>query len=113
VADTYNALADQGATWKRTITWKDNAGAAINLTGFTARMELKRNKSDEQEVLTLTSTSGIVLGGAAGTIAITITADQAIELSGEYFYDLRLVNGSEVTYLMQGVINFDAPKVTT
>lgn len=113
MADVYNALADQGATWKRTITWQDSAGAAINLTGFTARMELKRAKDDAAEVLALTNSSGIVLGGTAGTIAITITATQAATLSGQYYYDLKLVNGSEVTYLMQGTITFDAPKVTT
>lgn len=108
----YNPQAQQGATWTRTITWRDSAGTAINLTGYTARMMLKRGYKDTVAALSLTNSSGITLGGAAGTIVITITAAQSALLSGQYVYDLELVNGAVVTRLIEGVITF-SPEVTT
>jgi hypothetical protein len=44
-----------------------------------------------------------VLGGAAGTIVVTIAATVTAALpSGEARYDLELVNGAVVTRLIEG-----------
>jgi len=108
---TYNPAAQQGATWTRLITWTDANGSPINLTGYTARMMLKRGYKDSAAALSLNNAAGIVLGGSAGTIAITITAAQAALLEGAYVYDLEVVNGAVVTRLMEGVITF-TPEVS-
>jgi len=107
----YNPTGQQGATFTRLITWTDNAGDAVNITGYTARMMLKRDYSDPVSVLSLTSSAGLTLGGAAGTILITMTAAQTADLNGAYLYDLELVNGSVVTRLLEGTITF-TPEVT-
>ena len=104
-AGIYNIVADQGATFTRQLTWKDTAGSAVNLTGYTARMQL-RSAVDATGAAVLELTTGnnrIVLGGTAGTINLTVaaTAMAAVE-ADTYVYDLELVDGSVVTRLVQG-----------
>lgn len=70
----YNPTGQQGATFTRLITLTDNAGAAVNITGYTARMMLKRDYNSPIAVLSLTSSNGLTITGAAGTVLITMTA---------------------------------------
>lgn len=113
MADTLDLSIDQGATFSRRLTWKDSNNTAINLTGYTARMALKKDKFQSAADLSLTTeNSGITLGGIAGTIDLLITAAQTADLDASYFYDLELVNGSTVVRLVQGTITVD-PEVTT
>ena len=104
-AGIYNIIADQGSTFTRQLTWEDSAGSAINLTGYTARMDV-RTSIDAAGAATLSLTPGngrIVLGGTAGTIALSAegTATAAVA-AGDYVYDLELVSGSTITRLVQG-----------
>ena len=41
-AGIYNATIDQGATWSVTVTYTDSNGAPINLTGYTAAMQVRQ-----------------------------------------------------------------------
>lgn len=103
-AGLYDITIEQGATFQMNLTWKDSTGAAVNITGYTARMQVRENYEAESTLVSLTSTGGdIVLGGALGTIAITIAASatQTLQLD-EAVYDLELVNGATVTRLIQG-----------
>jgi hypothetical protein len=64
----------QGATFRQRLTWKTGTPATlVNLTGWTARMQLRADITDPVVLLTLdTENGGIVLGGAAGTIDLYI-----------------------------------------
>jgi hypothetical protein len=104
-ATTYDILIEQGATYSQSITYKDN-GVAVNLTGYTARMQVRATLEAASTLVELTTANGrIALGGAAGTITLTISAtDTAALTSGRGVYDLELVSGSGiVTRLLQGV----------
>jgi hypothetical protein len=104
-ATTYDILIEQGATYSQVITYKE-AGVAINLTGYTARMQVRATLESASTLVELTTAnSRIALGGAAGTITLTISAtDTAALTSGRGVYDLELVSGSGiVTRLLQGV----------
>lgn len=103
-AGLYDITIEQGATFTLSLTWKDSTGAPVNITGYTARMQVRENYESESTLVSLTSSGGdIVLGGALGTIAITIAASvtQLLQLD-EAVYDLELVNGATVTRLIQG-----------
>lgn len=82
-------------------------GKPVDLTGFTARMQIRRNIADASAVLDLTTANGgITLGGAAGTIRIlaTATATAALTISAG-FYDLELIDGAgAVLRLLQGTV---------
>ena len=104
-ATTYDITIEQGATFSQLITYKES-GVAINLTGYTARMQVRSTLESATSVVELTTAnSRIALGGAAGTITLTISAtDTASLTAGRGVYDLELVSGSGiVTRLLQGV----------
>jgi hypothetical protein len=104
-ATTYDILIEQGATYSQVITYKD-AGVAVNLTGYTARMQVRATLESASTLVELTTAnSRIALGGTAGTISLTIAAaDTAALTAGRGVYDLELVSGSGiVTRLLQGV----------
>lgn len=98
IAGTYDMVIDQGATLSRTITWKDSAKAPINVTGYSARMQVRASVTATTTVIELTTAnSRIALGGAAGTVTLTVSAaDTAALAAGRYVYDLELVSGSGV-----------------
>ena len=104
-ATTYDILIEQGATFSQLVTYKDN-GVAVNLTGYTARMQVRSTLESASTVVELTTANGLIaLGGTAGTITLTIAAaDTAALTAGRGVYDLELVSGSGiVTRLLQGV----------
>jgi tRNA threonylcarbamoyladenosine modification (KEOPS) complex Pcc1 subunit len=104
-AMTYDILIEQGATFSESMVYKDQ-GVAINLTGYTARMQVRSTLESATTVVELTTANDrIALGGTAGTITLTISAtDTAGLTAGRGVYDLELVSGSGiVTRLLQGV----------
>lgn len=109
---TLNLTMWQGASWDYTLTWTTN-GTPVNLTDFTARMDVRVSHASSTTVLELTSGSGITLGGTAGTILLEASpAETAGVPSGQYVYDLELVSsGSAVTRLVEGTLICD-PEVT-
>lgn len=109
-AGTYLITAEQGATFTRVLTWKDSANVPINLAGYTARMQVRTDYFAAVAALTLTTeNSKIVLGGSLGTITLTVSAtDMAAVSAGDYVYDLELINGTNVTRLVQGTFTVNA-----
>ena len=104
MANTYTILIDQGATYTLALSYKDSAGTAINLTGYTAAMQLRKTVGSATASLSLTSSSGIVITGATGLLNITITATQSRDLVPDiYVYDLEITSGAGVvTRLIEG-----------
>jgi hypothetical protein len=109
-AGRYNMNVDQGATFERVITWNDSAGNPVNLGGYTARMQVRQRFVSPTTVLSLTTGSGITLGGALGTITLLASASTTAQIAtGEYLYDLELVSGGGVvTRLLQGLFTVNA-----
>ena len=109
MAGSYDFTIEQGATFNLLMTWKiDNI--AVNLSGYTARLQARIDVDEVDTILSLTTGSGITLGGAAGTITLDQTATQTALLpKGEYVYDLELqTSGGVVTRLLQGELNISA-----
>jgi hypothetical protein len=87
-----------------------DALSAVNITGYTARMQLRSLPNDPIAVLTLTNTSGITIDGPTGTLAVRITAAQtAAIIAGPYYYDLEITSPTGVkTRIVQGELNVNA-----
>lgn len=107
-AGVHHIKVEKGATFSRTFTWKIDSNL-VNLTGYVARMKVRdvnRRSAGNNEIVSLTSLAGggITLGGAAGTVIITLSATATGRTaSGKYTYDLELESGSgEVTRLLKG-----------
>jgi hypothetical protein len=110
-AGIYNLIVEQGATFTRVITWRDSDGALVDLTNYTARMMAREKFEDASAIFELTTENGgIALGGAAGTITLTISATATAAFSAQVHgvYDLELVDsGGVVTRLLKGRCEFD------
>ena len=102
-AGVYHMKLEQGSTFGLTITYKDSNGTAINLTGYSARMQMRRTYEDSALIELTTDNGRITLGGSAGTVTLTIAAgDTAALPSVEGVYDLELVSGDIVDKLLAG-----------
>jgi hypothetical protein len=90
------------------------ATAPVNITGYTAELQMRSLPQDPTAVLTLTSTSGaITIGGTNGQVDVHATATQTRAIDeGTYYYDIEITSGSGiVTRLAQGQIVV-TPEVT-
>ena len=120
-AGLYTFTIEQGATYTSEIQWKNAADTAVDLAGYTAKMQL-RDSQDISSTLYLTlntsasvASTGICLSGSSGAgntnegkIAITITAADTSGLDfgtdDMAYYDLEMTKGSVVTRLLQGKV---------
>jgi phage tail sheath gpL-like len=103
-AGIYNTTIDQGSLWSVVLVYTDSNNTPVNLTGYTAAMQLRQNYNSTTADLTLTTANGgITIVGATGTITIAATATQTGLLDpGFYVYDLELTSGSNISRLIQG-----------
>ena len=100
----YNIVCPQGSTLSQQMTYSID-DVPVNLTGYSARMQVREKYASTNTELDLTTANGgIVLGGSAGTITINVNASATGELvAKDYVYDLELVSSSLiVTRLIEG-----------
>jgi hypothetical protein len=127
-AGKHNFTCEQGATFDRTITYKDGQGTAIDLSDYTARMHVREYTGGDLIVALYSDTTqgssngyAILNGpvdlyedGANGNIRLLISAANTANLtSGSLKYDLEIENSvtSEVIRLIEGKFNV-VPEIT-
>lgn len=101
-------MIEQGATFRKVLTWKAGTPPTpVDLTGCTARMQMRGTITDAVPLITLTTENGgIVLGGVAGTIELVITATVTAAITwAAAVYDLEIVFPSgDVRRLVYGPV---------
>lgn len=108
MAVVYNVEIDQGADWFLNVTYDNPDGTPVNITSYTAALQLRSLPSSPTAVLTLTTENGgIAITGPSGLVAIHATNDQTREIDeGVYYYDLEIDSPATpdvvVTRLIQG-----------
>ena len=94
---------DQNATFSFVIEYKDDNGNAIDLTGASAKMQVRDTKGGAKLAVTLTSPSGgIVIDPTHGKLTIKMTPTQTNKLFyPKSSYDLMVVdsNGNKIKLL--------------
>jgi hypothetical protein len=102
-SNSLTITCQQGSTFTRRLIYKIN-NEVINLTGYTARMQIRENHSSPTYIIELTVGSGITITGATGQVSITITAGATATIpSGTYVYDIELVApNTTVQRLLEG-----------
>ncbi len=114
-ASKLKLVIKQGATFRRRLTWKTGSPLVpVDLTSFTARMQI-RNEIESATVLVelTTENGGITLGGVTGTIDLYISATATAAYTWENgVFDIEMVTSpDEVIRLVEGSVSV-SPEVT-
>jgi len=115
-AANYTITIEQGSVFDLNLVYKDSNEVPINLTGYSARMQVRQKYSSPDPLLSLSTLDGsITLGGALGTIHAKATASmtQALTIK-QGVYDLELVPPSgagDAFRLVEGIV-IVTPEVT-
>ena len=110
----YGLTILKGATFWQRLVWKDSDGAPVDLTGYSARMQVRKTISTEAVVVELSTSNGsISLQGVTGAIELHLRAAQTSALTGKAgVYDLELESADgTVTRLLYGDVTL-SPEVT-
>jgi outer membrane receptor protein involved in Fe transport len=102
-----NWEVDQNATFTFSIEYKDSSNNPIDLTGSTAKMQVRDTKGGSKLAFTLTSPSGgITIDGPNGKITIRMTPTQTNKLFyPKSSYDLMITDSNLVkTKLIEGFL---------
>lgn len=118
-AGRYDFVIEQGATFSRQVTWQNEDGSAVNLTGYTLSGSVRKKTSDAKQLIDFTIT---VVNAASGIFTFSLTAAQTGALPATYgqtsekellpcVYDIEAASGSTVYRVLEGVANI-SPQVT-
>ena len=98
-------------TFEQTFVWKDAEGVEVDLTDYTARMQIRASRENDTVLKEITNGGGITLGGIAGTIQLKFISGVD---SIDNVYDLELTDAGgdgTVTTLITGRYT-EAPDVS-
>ena len=111
----YSFVIEQGATLTLEVVWEDQSCVPIDLTGYSARMQIRPTVDSDVVYISLSSElqpdgTGLNLSGSngitplqSGSIGITISAYSSSLLNFDQArYDLEMIIGEEVTRLLEG-----------
>jgi hypothetical protein len=124
-AGRYNLLIEQGATFEIELQYKDSNGVAVDLSGYSGRLQIRPSIGSPTAYLCLSSSlnadgTGLNFSGSNGTtpptsgsIGVYISAATSSMLTfNTGVYDLEIHSGTFVTRLLQGNVQL-SKEVTT
>ena len=102
MATISNIFINQGADFSTTVTISDSAGAALDLTAYTALAQVRKTyDSSTSTAFTIVFDSNRTTGKI--TISLTDTQTQSLE-SGRYVYDLLITSVAGLkTRVVEGI----------
>ena len=106
----YDFIIYQGATFSQLITYTDSSNVAVDLSGYTASMQVRNRKSSSTSLADFTTENGRITLNSSGEILITMSAtDTAALTSCGGVYDLELTETSSgaVIRLLEGQMAFN------
>lgn len=107
----FNVDLKRGDTWEFSPVWNQENGSPYNLTGYTARLQIRESVEATDAVHTLSTAAGsIVLTPLEGKITCTLTAVQSAGMQAKrYVYDLELTSPTgKVITILEGQFNIYA-----
>src|SRR5215472_1882823 len=106
----YTICCQQYASFSLLITWLDENGSPVDLSGYSAAMQV-RFALGGYLLIELTNSNGMItLGGTAGTVLLIISAAKTTLFApGAYHYDILLTSaGGVATRLLEGSFYVEA-----
>ena len=108
-AGTYNFILEQGATFNRILTLKEN-NSVMNLTNYTVASKMRSTHDSSTVAGTFTCT---ISDATAGEITMQMTNSTTANIEeGMYVYDIEITNSAgTVTRILEGTVTVN-PEVT-
>jgi hypothetical protein len=101
-ATEYPLTIERGSTFQKQFRWKVD-GQLVDLTGRTAKMQLRKNYSAPVTFELNTSNSRLSLGGVSGLVSLDLSPEETSSIpQGNYVYDLEIYNSGETRKLIRG-----------
>ncbi len=113
-AAKYDLTIEQGADFSKSFVLKNPDGSVKDLTGHTARMQVRQYVFEDTVLLEATTANGgITLNVVTGTLTVKFSSALTSALTMKSgVYDIELINSTgEVNRLLKGSVSFD-PEVT-
>ncbi|CAB4122175.1 hypothetical protein UFOVP26_109 [uncultured Caudovirales phage] len=97
-----NLTIEQGATFRYKFAWVDTKKRAINLTGYTARMQIRATVEDVAILAELTtSNGGLVVSEISGIVSLLMSDTQTSAFNWtKGVYDIELISPNSEVYRM-------------
>jgi hypothetical protein len=125
LAGNYNITCQQGSTFTRTLEIEQpdlvadptgNTFVPFDLSGYTARMQVRRTIDSSNFVLELTTSNGGLtinpVSGDVNKLTIFAPANVTASVSTSGVYDIELISAENtVSRILQGIFNL-SPEVT-
>jgi hypothetical protein len=115
IAGRYNFIIEQGSTLDFTIEYKDSNGEYVDLTNYSAALQIRPCVADKTEIIYLTLSSSLQSDGSglilaeetSGSIQVYLSAVSSSLLDfDEAVYDLEIYSGSFAQRLLEGRVKF-------
>lgn len=108
LAGIYNFTIQQGSKLNIPLSFENPDGSDMDLTGYTARLQVRRRQSSDDVLISLTTANGgLVLSGSTITITMTAAATALLDFN-RAVYDLELIPASnEPERYLQGTVTLD------
>lgn len=104
MATHQNLNFDEGDDFPYSVTLTDENGDAIDLTGYTFYMTIKKKKNDSDENAVFKKTVTSIPNPTLGRVTITIDRDDTLSISpGIYSYDIKYKDdGGDIRTVIYG-----------
>lgn len=106
MATKLNLTPEKGAPYVKRLIWRNRAKRPIDLTGYSAVLEVRASIADPAVLLTLSTDNGkIALGGTSGAIALNFSEIDIASLPATSVYKLAVTPAGGVKkFLLEGKI---------
>jgi hypothetical protein len=104
MATILNATIERGCTFNLAVVYETAAGVAVDVTGYTAALKVRQSLGSADVLLSLTSSSGIVVGTSDGLFTAVLSAPATAALTwASGIYDFLITSpGGTVTKIAKG-----------
>jgi hypothetical protein len=109
MAGRLDITIEQGATWARDILWMDDALSPIDVSSYTAAMQIRHSVDDTATLVSIASgTAALVVGTTDGKFTVTLSASVTAALDFDTaVYDFKVISPSPnlvATRLLEGTV---------
>lgn len=95
-----NLTVEQGADFFKRLIWRDKNKRPVNLTGYTAKMQVRSSATSPVVIFELSTANGRISFPGGGAIELNIAAnDTETIVSGVYDLKLYAPGGKEIRFI--------------